>query len=87
MRQEFKREIAVLKQIICTKMIPTKWVDQDVACMLLKVKPRQLNNIRVHLDKNGKKVGSIGWRKGKGRNTQYFLPDIEKYNNSFVIMN
>lgn len=87
LQAEFKKEINQLKQIICTRMLATKWVDKDLACILLKVKPRQLANIRVHSDKSGKKVGCIGWRKGAGKNVQYYLPDIEKYNNQFVIMN
>jgi hypothetical protein len=84
---EMRKEMAQLKKIICTRLIIDKWVQQDIACALLHVKKRQLANIRIHLDKEGKKVGTISWKKGAGKNILYYLPDIEKYNSLYTIMN
>lgn len=84
---EFRKEIQELRKIICTRLVPDKWVNAATACSLLNVKKRQLANIRIHLDKNGKKAGSIGWKKGTGKNCLYYLPDIEKYNSAVTIMN
>lgn len=86
MRIEFRKEIQELRKIIVTRLVPDKWVDAATACALLNVKKRQLANIRVHLDKDGKKCGSISWKKGSGKNCLYYLPDIEKYNGA-IIMN
>jgi len=81
------REIAELRKIIVTRLVPDKWVNAATACALLNVKRRQLANIRLHLDKDGKNAGSISWKKGKGKNCLYYLPDIEKYNSAVTIMN
>jgi len=86
LKLEMRREIAELRRIICTRMVADKWVKQDVACVLLNVNPRRLRDLRVHLNRNGKKVGYIGWQKGNGRNVLYYLPDIEKYNSLHTIM-
>jgi hypothetical protein len=84
---EMRKEMAALRKMIATRLIADKWVQQDVACILLNIKPRQLANIRIHLDKENKKAGSIGWKKGRGKNILYYLPDIEKYNSAVTIMN
>jgi hypothetical protein len=80
------KQITELKRIIITRMIKDTWVQQDVACAILNIKSRQLANIRVHM-KDGVKVGCISWKKGKGKNCLYYMPDIEKYNAAVTIMN
>lgn len=87
MRLEFKKEIQELRKMIATRLIADKWVPAATACALLNVKKRQLANIRVHIDKDGLKAGCISWKKGRGKNCLYYLPDIEKYNSSVTIMN
>lgn len=87
MRIEFKKEIQELRKMIATRLVADKWVNAATACALLNVKKRQLANIRVHLGKDGKKAGCIGWKKGTGKNCLYYLPDIEKYNSAVTIMN
>lgn len=87
LRNEFGQKFKELQRIIVTHMVKDKWVQQDVACALMNIKPRTLRDIRIHLDKNEKKVGCIGWKKGKGRNVLYYLPDIEKYNGEHALMN
>lgn len=82
---EMRKEINELKRLIVTRAVAEKWVRQDVACIMLNIKPRQLANIRIHVDKNGSRAGSISWKKGKGKNCLYYLPDIEKYNSSVII--
>ena len=86
LRQEMKMQIGDLRKLICTRLITDKWIQQDIACALLHVGPAQLRRVRVNV-KNGVKVGSISWKKGKGKNVLYYLPDIEKYNSAFTIMN
>ncbi len=86
MRMEFKKEINDLKRIIVTKMTPDKWVDADVACAMMNIKTRQLQNVRLHNDKDNKRVGFLRWKKGAGRNVKYYLPDIENYNSTNQVL-
>lgn len=87
LKLEMKLQFDMLRKMIVTRLVADKWVQQDVACVLLNVKPRQLRNVRRHLDKDKKITGSIGWKKGTGKNVLYYAPDIEKYNSAYVIMN
>ncbi len=86
MRIEFKRDIMELRKMIATRLVADKWVSQSMACALLNVNARQLRNIRVHL-KDNKPVGSIGWKKGRGKSCLYYMPDIEKYRGAIEIRN
>lgn len=79
LREEMKQEFHELRKLITGRNITGNWVKQEVACAMLEILPRQLRNVRKHLDPNGKAVGSIAWRKGKGRTVEYYKPDIEKY--------
>jgi hypothetical protein len=85
---EFKKDIAELRKLIVTRLVADKWVNQTVACSLLNITSRHLCRIRIHLDANNNKTGSIGWRKGKSKNgrCQYYLPDVQKYNADTTIM-
>lgn len=79
LRDEFRSEIKEMRKLIVGKLVAGSWVEQKYACVMINVKPRQLCNIRVHLDKDDKKVGCIRWKKGKGRSVFYYKPDLEKY--------
>lgn len=78
-------EIAELRKLIMGKNIVGNWVKQPMACAMINVKPRQMRNLRIHLDKHGKKVGTIKWRKGRGKTVEYFKPDLEKYLNQITV--
>lgn len=84
-RQETKQQFDDLRKLIAGRGIISQWIKQPIACAMLNVKPRQLRNIRKHLDKNLNIIGTIGWRKGKGRSVEYFKPDVEKYLSHIVI--
>lgn len=76
------------KQLVDTltgRHLLSQWIHQPVACAMLNIKPRQLRNIRKHLNKDKNPVGEIRWKKGKGRQVMYYKPDIEKYLNAFII--
>lgn len=74
-----------IRRLICGKNIVGNWIMQEMACAMIDVKPRQLNNLRIHEDKNGKVVGCVRWRKGKGRTVQYHKADLEKYLNEITV--
>jgi hypothetical protein len=85
---EIKKLAAEQKQLTSALMgrhLLSQWVHQPIACIMMNIKPRQLRNVRIHIDKHGTKVGDIRWKKGKGRQVMYYKPDIEKYLNSFII--
>lgn len=82
---EFRFEMQELRKLIVGKNIVGNWVKQPMACAMINVKPRQLRNIRIHLDKNNNTVGQIKWRKGKGKTVEYWKPDLENYLNQITI--
>jgi len=85
LRIELRTEIQQLRKMIATRLVADVWVNQSMACALLNVKPRQLANIRKHLDKNQQPTGSIAWKKGKGKSCLYYKPDIEKYRGEIIM--
>lgn len=85
LKQQLKESIRETQKLIAGKMPIGNWVKQDMACAMLNVKPRQMRNIRKHLDKNGTAVGSIRWRKGHGKTVEYFKPDLESYLNKITV--
>jgi hypothetical protein len=85
LRQEMRDQHRELMKLVMNKMPLGNWVDQVMACAMLKVSPRQLRNIRIHSDQNGKVVGTIRWRKGKGKQVQYHKQDLENYLNKITI--
>lgn len=84
-RQELKAELSEIKKLLMGQGTLGNWVKQEMACISLGVEPRQLRNIRYHLDKDGKAVGCIKWRKGKGRLVEYWKPDLEKYRDAITV--
>ena len=81
LREQNKR----VEDMLTGRHLLSQWVHQNIACVMLNIKPRRLRDVRVHVDKNGKLQGDIKWKKGKGRQVMYYKPDIEKYlNNSFI---
>lgn len=81
LREQNKR----VEDMLTGRHLLSQWVHQNIACVMLNIKPRRLRDVRVHVDKNGKLKGDIKWKKGKGRQVMYYKPDIEKYlNNSFI---
>jgi hypothetical protein len=85
MEEKFTSQIDELRKLIVGRNLVGNWVKQPMACAMINVKPRQLRSIRIHVDKEGNKVGCIKWRKGKGRTVEYFKPDLEKYLNQITI--
>jgi len=85
LREEMRQEFAELRKMIMGRGILGNWVKQDQACLMLGIKRRHIYNIRIHLDKDQKKVGFIRWRKGKGRSAEYHKGDIEKYLNEITV--
>jgi len=85
LKEEIRKEFSEIKNLLYGKGILNNWVKQNIACAMLNVKPRQLQNIRIHFDKNKNKVGSIRWRKGRGRTIEYHKSDIENYLNSVTV--
>lgn len=79
LEEKIERNHAEVIRLLMGRNILGNWVSQKIACATLNVKPRQLQNIRIHLDKDNKTVGSIRWRKGQGKSVQYHKADIEKY--------
>lgn len=79
LEEKMEKHFAELRSLLMGRNIAGNWVSQKMACASLNVKPRQLQNIRIHLDKDNKTVGSIRWRKGAGKSVQYHKADIEKY--------
>lgn len=82
LRQEFssvRSDLAELRKLICGKNLVGNWVKQELACVMLNVKPRRMRDIRKHIDKDGKTVGCIRWRKGSGKTVEYYKPDLEAY--------
>ena len=73
-----------IRRLICGKNIVGNWVMLDVACAMINVKPSRLRQIRLR-NVNGKVVGCIRWRKGKGRTPQYHKADLERYLNEITI--
>jgi len=71
--------------MIATKLVADVWVNQATACALLNINVRQLRNVRKHLDKNNNAAGCISWKKGKGKSSMYYKPDIEKYRGEFIM--
>ena len=82
LRQEMTSGFAELKRIIAGQATIGNWMKQEEACIALGVNARQLRNIRIHLDRHGRKVGSLRWRKGRGKSVEYHKADIENYRNS-----
>jgi hypothetical protein len=76
---------AELRKLLMGKHAIGHWVSTPVACAMINVKPRQLRNLRIHKHGNGKAVGFIRWRKGKGRIVQYHKGDLEKYMNQITV--
>lgn len=85
LRQEMKDQHRELVKMIATKVLIGNWVKQDIACALLNVSARQMRNIRIHTDKHGNVVGSIKWRKGKGKTVEYWKADLENYLNQITV--
>lgn len=85
LRNEMRMGFQELRKLICGKNIVGNWVKQPMACAMISVSPRQLRNIRIHSDKNGKVVGTIRWRKGSGKSVEYYKPDLEKYLSKIVV--
>jgi hypothetical protein len=87
LRQELRQELKELRQLIAGRnmAIMGNYVKQDVACTMLNIKARRLADIRIHIDKDGKKVGCIRWRKGAGRTVEYHKADLEKYLSKITI--
>jgi hypothetical protein len=83
-RQEVREEFNSIKKLICGKNIVGNWITQEMAGIMIGVKPRQLRNLRIHL-KGNKLMGCIKWRKGKGKSVQYWKPDLEKYLNEITV--
>jgi hypothetical protein len=83
--RKLREQNKLLVDTITGRYLLSQWVHQDSACIMLNVLARQLRNIRIHTDKNGKRVGEIKWKKGKGRQVLYYKPDIEKYLSNFII--
>lgn len=84
-RQELKVQLDEIRKLIMGKGTVGNWVKQDMACIMLDVKSRRLRDIRYHQDAAGKVVGSIKWRKGKGKTIEYWKPDIEKFLNHITV--
>lgn len=85
LKQEMRDGFAEIRKLICGKNIVGSWVMQPMACAMLNVKPRRMREIRMHLGANKNIVGSIRWRKGKGKSVQYYKPDLEKYLNQISV--
>jgi hypothetical protein len=85
LRQEMKDQHRELIKLIATRVLIGNWVKQDVACALINVKPRRMRDLRIHTDANGKVVGVIKWRKGKGKTVEYWKADLEAYLNATTI--
>lgn len=85
LEEKMEKGFAEIRSLICGKNIIGNWVSQPMACAMLNVKARQLQNIRIHQDKDGKLVGVIRWRKGSGRSVQYHKADLEKYLNKITV--
>lgn len=84
LEEKVEKGFAELRSLICGKNIVGNWVMQDMACAMLNVKSRQLRKIRLHLVE-GKTVGSIRWRKGKGKSVQYHKDDLQRYLNAITM--
>lgn len=85
LREEMQQLRADVINLLHGRQLAGNWIKQDVACAMLNVKPRQLQRIRKHADKNGYLTGSITWRKGHGRTVEYSKKDIEAYLNKIVV--
>lgn len=85
MEERMEKGFAELRSLICGKNLVGNWVSQKMTCAMLTVKPRQLQNIRIHKGKDGKIAGTIRWRKGEGRSVQYHKDDIQKYLNAITV--
>lgn len=84
-REEVKSQIDELRKLIMGRGIIGAYVKQDMACIMLGIKKRQLMNLRVHLNKEKVKVGCIRWRKSRGKYCEYLKADIEKYLNHITV--
>jgi hypothetical protein len=87
LREEQQQMFKELRQLIAGRNMAMlgSYVKQDVACEMLNIKTRRLADIRIHTDKDGKKVGCIRWRKGAGRTVEYHKADLEKYLSKITI--
>ena len=85
LEEKIEKGFTELRSLITGRNILGNWVMQPMACAMLGVKPRQLQNIRIHKDKSGNITGSIRWRKGKGKSVQYHKADIEAYLNEITV--
>lgn len=85
MEEKLTSQIDELRKLIVGRNLVGNWVKQPMACAMLNVQPRQLRRLRIHLDVNGKKTGTIKWRKGKGKSVEYWKPDLEAYLNQITI--
>jgi hypothetical protein len=83
--RKLREQNKMLVDTLIGRHLISQWVHQEVACIMLNIQPRQLRNVRIHLDADKKRVGEIKWKKGKGRQVLYYKPDIEKYLNNIVI--
>jgi len=80
-----RKEFAEMRKLICGKNIVGNWVAQNMACAMLNIKPRRMRDIRKHLDKDGKQVGAIRWRKSAGKKIEYYKPDLEAWLNNIQV--
>jgi hypothetical protein len=85
LREEFKSQLDDLRKLIMGRNIVGNWVKQPIACAMIDVQPRQLRNLRIHVDASGKRSGSIRWRKGKGKTREYHKADLEAYLNEITV--
>lgn len=83
--RKLREQNKLLVDTLMGRHLLSQWVHQDITCVMLNIKERRLRDIRIHIDKAGKKVGDIRWKKGKGRQVLYYKPDIENYLNQFII--
>lgn len=81
LKLEMRQGFADIRKLICGKNIIGNWVAQSMACAMLNIKPRRMRDIRKHLDKKGKTVGVIRWRKSAGNKIEYYKPDLEAWLN------
>jgi hypothetical protein len=84
LRAEIRQEFKDLRAMLSGRAVLGNWVKQEAACDMLEIKPRQLRNLRIRLDVNGKKVGCIRWRQGRGKTKEYHKADIESYLNGVM---
>lgn len=85
LREEMNARFSDLFKVLSGKAITGNWVKQREACNMLGIKERRLRDIRIHQDKNKRLVGTIRWRKGRGKTVEYHKADIESYRNAITV--